>query len=99
MTNRDIIVIGGSMGCLEPIRTILRGLPGDLNAAIAIVIHVPATSSGIFATIASASTLLPVRRAADNAKIEKGVVYIAPPKWSSNRTASSARSSCLCRIG
>jgi two-component system chemotaxis response regulator CheB len=59
MANRDLVVIGGSAGATQPLRTILRSLPADLPAAVLIVLHVPANSTGILTTVASQGLLLP----------------------------------------
>lgn len=77
--NRDIVVIGGSSGATAPLKAILGGLPADLPASVFIVLHIPARSVGILATVASASGVLPVRQAEDGMRIEPGHVYIAAP--------------------
>src|SRR3712207_728719 len=74
MSNRDIVVIGGSSGATAPLKTILRALPEDLPAAVFIVLHIPARSLGILATGASAATRLPVHTAADGMPITAGNV-------------------------
>jgi two-component system chemotaxis response regulator CheB len=79
MSNRDIIVIGGSSGATAPIKTILGSLPPDLPAAVFIVLHIPARSIGILATVASAAGPLPVHQATDGMQIKPGNVYLAVP--------------------
>jgi two-component system chemotaxis response regulator CheB len=79
MGNRDLVVIGGSAGSVGPLRTILRALPADFPAAIAITMHMPSTSTGIFATIASTVTALHVETARDGISIDPGKVYLAAP--------------------
>lgn len=79
MTNRDLVVVGGSAGATQPLKTILRALPADLPAAVAVVLHIPANSTGILATVASAASALPVHHAEDGAIMERGHVYLAPP--------------------
>ena len=79
MSNRDIIVIGGSSGATAPLKTILGALPSDLPAAVFIVLHIPARSIGILATVASAAGRLPVHQATDGMRIEPGNVYLAVP--------------------
>jgi two-component system chemotaxis response regulator CheB len=79
MSNRDIIVIGGSSGATAPLRAILGALPETLSAAVFIVIHIPARSLGILATVAAAATRLPVHAAADGMPIATGNVYLGVP--------------------
>lgn len=79
MDNRDIIVIGGSSGATAPLKQILGGLPRDLPAAVFVVLHIPARSIGILATVAQAAGHLPVRSAEDGMAIEPGHVYLGVP--------------------
>lgn len=77
MANRDLVVIGGSTGAVPPLKTILGTLPKDFPAAIAVVLHIPSHSTGIFSTVASAASLLPVKHAEDGQTIEHGTIYVA----------------------
>jgi two-component system chemotaxis response regulator CheB len=79
MTNRDIIVIGGSSGATAPLKAILGALPVDLPAAVFIVLHIPARSLGILTTVAAAAGRLPVHPAVDGMPIMPGNVYLAVP--------------------
>ncbi|MDP4023541.1 chemotaxis protein CheB [Methylobacterium sp. NEAU 140] len=79
MNNRDILVIGGSSGATAPLKAILSAFPADLPAAVFVVLHVPARSTGILATVASAAGRLPVSEAVDGMPIEPGRVVIATP--------------------
>ncbi|GBU16497.1 MULTISPECIES: chemotaxis protein CheB [Methylobacterium] len=79
MSNRDIIVIGGSAGSLPPLRAILGSLPADLPAAVLVVLHMPSQGSGIVATLAGSGSALPVRQAEDGMAIEPGRIYTAAP--------------------
>lgn len=79
MSNRDIIVIGGSSGATAPLRTILAALPADLPAAVLIVLHVPARSLGLLATVTAAAGRLPVYPAAEGMVIASGNVYLGVP--------------------
>ncbi len=78
MANRDIVVIGGSAGSSGPLKTILAALPRNLRAAVLIAVHVPANSTGIVRSVASASSL-PAKNAEDGDAILPGHVYLAPP--------------------
>lgn len=79
MSNRDIIVIGGSAGATAPLKQILGRLPTDLPAAIFVVLHIPAQGIGILSTVASSAGPLPVRQAQNGMTIEPGHVYLAAP--------------------
>ena len=79
MDNRDIIVIGGSSGATAPLKQILGGLPRDLPAAVFVVLHIPARSIGILATVAQAAGHMAVRPAEDGMQIEPGHIYLGVP--------------------
>ncbi|MBV9783444.1 MAG: chemotaxis protein CheB [Acidisphaera sp.] len=79
IVNRDIVCIGGSSGATAPLKAILGALPADLPAAVFVVLHIPARSIGILATVASAAGHLPVFQATDGMEIEPGKVYLAVP--------------------
>jgi two-component system, chemotaxis family, protein-glutamate methylesterase/glutaminase len=79
MSNRDIIVIGGSAGATAPLKEILGALPRDLPAAVFVVLHIPAHGIGILSTVASAASRLPVVQAESGMVIKNGQIYIAAP--------------------
>ncbi|MFZ5715111.1 MAG: chemotaxis protein CheB [Bradyrhizobium sp.] len=79
MSNRDIIVIGGSAGATAPLKQILGRLPADLPAAVFVVLHIPAQGIGILSTVASRAGPLPVRQAQNGMKIAPGRIYLAAP--------------------
>lgn len=79
MSNRDIIVIGGSSGATAPLKTILGALPADLPAAVFIVLHIPARSLGLLATVTAAAARLPVHAATEGMVITPGNIYLGVP--------------------
>jgi two-component system chemotaxis response regulator CheB len=79
MSNRDIIVIGGSAGATQPLKQILGRLPADLPAAVFVVLHIPSQGVGILSTVASSAAKLPVVQAERGMKIEPGRIYLAAP--------------------
>jgi two-component system chemotaxis response regulator CheB len=79
MSNRDIIVIGGSSGATAPLREIFGRLPLDLPAAVFVVLHIPAQGIGILSTVASAASKLPVVQAESGMIIRNGHIYLAAP--------------------
>jgi two-component system chemotaxis response regulator CheB len=73
------VVIGGSAGSIEPLKTIVRHLPADFPASIFITIHVSADSPNMLARLLSRLCLLPVTNPVDQEKIQRGHVYVARP--------------------
>lgn len=74
------VVVGGSAGAIEVVRTLVRALPSAMQCPVVIVIHLPSHSSGL-AELLAADTRLPVKQAEDKEPINPGTVYIAPPSY------------------
>jgi two-component system, chemotaxis family, protein-glutamate methylesterase/glutaminase len=70
------IAIGGSAGALNDVMRITAMLPGDLPAAILLVLHFP--SETLPQTLATATDLT-VTAAVDDTVIRPGHIYVAPP--------------------
>ena len=81
MPEHDIIVIGASAGGVEALITLTATLPPDLKAAVFIVLHIPAQSPSLLPDILNRAGSLKVVSATDNAEIENGHVYVAPPDF------------------
>ena len=79
MQHRDIVVIGGSAGALEPLRGLLGGLPGDFAAALFVVVHTAADAPSTLGPILDRAGPLPADFARDGLAFEPGRVYVAPP--------------------
>ncbi|MEA2405472.1 MAG: two-component system, chemotaxis family, protein-glutamate methylesterase/glutaminase [Thermoleophilaceae bacterium] len=80
--SRDLVVIGSSWGGLVALETILRALPKDFGAAIAIAQHrSPDSGSGALGAMLGRYSALEVCEAGDKEPIEPGRVYIAPPDY------------------
>jgi two-component system chemotaxis response regulator CheB len=73
----DIIVIGGSGGALEALRTLAHDFPPDLPAAVFVVLHMGASSH--LAHILTRSGPLPTVSAASGERFEQGKIYVAVP--------------------
>lgn len=80
MSTPQAVVIGGSAGSFDILRTIVSSLPESLACPIVIVIHLPAHSGGL-ADVFGNATALPVKQAEDKEPIEPGTIYIAPPSY------------------
>jgi two-component system, chemotaxis family, protein-glutamate methylesterase/glutaminase len=76
---RDIVVIGGSAGSLEPLQTLISRLPADLRASVLVVVHIPSEAPSYLAYILGRNSALRVKQAGGKEKLEEGVVYVAPP--------------------
>lgn len=79
MPKREIIVIGGSAGSLEGLKTVLRGLADDLAAAVIVVMHLRAREKSYLAQFVTQASSFPVLTAAEGERIEKRKVYVAVP--------------------
>lgn len=79
-SGHDIIVIGASAGGLDPLSSIIKRLPTDINASVFIVKHVSAEApEDILVQCLLRITRLPVRIVRHEEQIEKGTIYVAPP--------------------
>ncbi|MDB5745015.1 MAG: CheB methylesterase [Polaromonas sp.] len=74
---RDIVVLGASAGGVEALLGFFRALPAHLDAAVLVVLHIPAHTPSLLDRVLSAVTSLPVTRAQDGEPISKGHVYVA----------------------
>ncbi len=76
---RDVIVIGASKGGIEAVHSLVRSLPADLEAAVAVVVHTHPTSPRLLADIIGRDAALRTVYGTQGVKLERGHVYIAPP--------------------
>ena len=76
---RDIVTVAASAGGLEPLRTLLAGLPADLPASVLVVLHIPATGGRTLPRILDRAGPLPASAAVDGEPLKPGRVYVAPP--------------------
>jgi two-component system, chemotaxis family, protein-glutamate methylesterase/glutaminase len=74
----DIIVIGASMGGVEALIRLVRQLPGDLEASVLVVLHVPAQHRSVLPDILSRSGPLPAAHARNGEALTPGRIYVAP---------------------
>jgi two-component system chemotaxis response regulator CheB len=73
-----IIVIGTSAGGVSALQALFGALPGDLPAAIFVVLHIGAHKSQL-PSILSRAGQLPVVQPRDGDPIQAGYIYVAPP--------------------
>jgi two-component system, chemotaxis family, protein-glutamate methylesterase/glutaminase len=79
MADHDIVVVGASAGGVEALVRLVKSLPGDLPAAVFIVLHVPASATSALPEILTRHGPLPTSHPKDGAPIEHGRIYVAPP--------------------
>jgi two-component system chemotaxis response regulator CheB len=79
MQKRDIIVIGASAGGFEAIKTLVKGLSAQLEAAILIVWHMSPDVKGILPYVINKLHGIPAANAYDRELITPGRIYVAPP--------------------
>ncbi len=79
MPNKDVIVVGASAGGVEVLKTLTEGLPGDLAAAVLIVLHMAPSTPSVLPRLLQRRCALPVAFATDGEPIVPGRVYVAPP--------------------
>jgi two-component system, chemotaxis family, protein-glutamate methylesterase/glutaminase len=75
----SLVVMGGSAGGIEALRTVAAGLPADLGAAVGVVVHLRPGTESRLAQILSRAGPLQATQAVDGARLRSGCVYVAPP--------------------
>ncbi|WP_233158060.1 chemotaxis protein CheB [Actinokineospora bangkokensis] len=78
-THRDLVVVGASAGGVEALRALVAGLPEDLPAAVAVVLHVPRTGTSALARILDRAGPLPATTARQGEPVTPGRIVVAPP--------------------
>lgn len=79
MTGHDIVVVGASMGGVDVLTRLVRGLPPGLPASFFIVCHFPPGSQSVLPVILSRSGPLLAVHAADGEAFNPGQIYVARP--------------------
>jgi two-component system, chemotaxis family, protein-glutamate methylesterase/glutaminase len=78
LISRDFIAIGTSSGGVDALRSLVSQLPHDLEATIAIVLHVGGHHSHLPSLLSNAGPLRAVH-AEDGETYAPGRIYVAPP--------------------
>jgi two-component system chemotaxis response regulator CheB len=81
MSQRDMVVIGGSAGGLQALATIVQALPAGLRASVLIVMHSSSNGQGVLPQILERISSLPATFATDGQVLARGRIYIAPPDF------------------
>ncbi len=79
MPTRDIVVIGGSVGGIEALREIVKGLPPNFAGSIFVVVHLSPETPSVLPEILERAGRLPASHPEDGEQIEAGHIYVAPP--------------------
>lgn len=79
VATRRIVVIGGSSGGIEVVRTIAAGLPSDFPAPVCVVLHISPQSPGTLDAILSRAGPLPAVTAISGTRLQPSCIYVAPP--------------------
>jgi two-component system, chemotaxis family, protein-glutamate methylesterase/glutaminase len=79
VTNRDIVVIGGSAGAVRPLGELLAALPPDFPAAISVVLHLSPLTGEWLSGHLQKFTPLPVHSPGTSLEIKPGRVLVARP--------------------
>src|SRR5215467_8584820 len=76
---RNIIVIGCSVGGVEALQRLVGGLPKDFPAALFVVLHLAPQSTSVLPDILKRAGSLPAGHPRDGEMIRTGRIYVAPP--------------------
>lgn len=79
MAERNIVVIGCSVGGVEALQTIAAGLPENFPAAVFVVLHVAPQSRSVLPNILNRAGPLPAKHPVQREEIRRGHIYVAPP--------------------
>jgi two-component system chemotaxis response regulator CheB len=79
MPNKDLIVIGTSLGGIEALKVLVSTLPQDLEASLFVVLHLGASGPDLLPEILERSGRLPASNATDGEAIKPGHIHVAPP--------------------
>jgi two-component system chemotaxis response regulator CheB len=74
-----VVAVGASAGGVEALTTLAGGLPEDLDAAVCVVLHLPAAAESRLAHILSRAGPLPAVQARGGERLVSGRIYVAPP--------------------
>ncbi len=81
LSQRDIIVIGGSAGSFGPLKNIIGSLPASFPASVLVVVHMMDDFPSLLEEHLGVDSRLPVTQAADQETIRRGHIYVARPDY------------------
>jgi two-component system, chemotaxis family, protein-glutamate methylesterase/glutaminase len=74
-----VVVIGASAGGVEALVKIVSGLDPSMEAAVVVVLHLPASGNSVLPDILGRAGSLPVVSATNGQPLERGCIIVAPP--------------------
>src|SRR5687767_6785292 len=77
--HRDLVVIGGSAGALEPLLRMSERLPADFPACVLIAMHGSEATPSVLPQLIHRRGRLPARPADDGDPIASGQILVARP--------------------
>ncbi|MDH2429472.1 chemotaxis protein CheB [Sphaerisporangium sp. TRM90804] len=75
---RDLVVVAASAGGVESLRALLTELPGDLEAAVLVVLHLSPRGGSALAGILDRAGPLSASTAENDEVLKHGRIYVAP---------------------
>ena len=79
MARRDLICVGASAGGVPALASLVKELPGDLPAAVLVVLHVAPHHPSVLPRILSSAGKLPAEHARNGEPLLSGRIYVALP--------------------
>jgi len=79
LAERNIIVIGCSVGGVEALQTLVAGLPAKFPASLFIVLHLAPETTSVLPKILNRAGSLPVSHPHNGEAFRPGHIYVAPP--------------------
>jgi len=78
-TAPTVVVVGASAGGVEALTALAGGLPGDLDAAVCVVLHLTPGAESRLAEIIARAGPLPATQVRGEELLEPRRIYVAPP--------------------
>jgi two-component system, chemotaxis family, protein-glutamate methylesterase/glutaminase len=78
MRHVDIVAVGASLGGLQAVQVLLRGIPKDLGAPLVLVQHRRPDPGSMLVELLAKHSELPVCEPEDKTPIERNQMYVAP---------------------